>query len=187
MFVEKSGLGPSDGVRITVDTTGCVELVTGAGSVGQGMETVLAQICSDTLGVVYRKVRVIHGRTERMEFGNGAHASRVTVMSGSATQVAALKVRRKALDIAGRLLQCPSDALQIEDGRVYAPNDPAVGSLDLGEIARHLHPGLNPALTAQDEPGLSAEGWFYSEHMNYPYGIHVAQICIDADTGGVSV
>jgi len=134
MFVEKSGLGPSDGVRITVDTTGCVELVTGAGSVGQGMETVLAQICSDTLGVDYRKVRVIHGRTERMEFGNGAHASRVTVMSGSATQVAALKVRRKALDIAGRLLHCPSDALQIEDGRVYAPNDPAVGSLDLGEI-----------------------------------------------------
>jgi CO/xanthine dehydrogenase Mo-binding subunit len=67
MFVEKSGLGPFDGVRITVDTKGSIEVVTGAASVGQGVETVIAQICADTLGVDYQRVHVIHGQTDRIE------------------------------------------------------------------------------------------------------------------------
>jgi len=185
MFVEKSGLGPSDGVRVSVDATGCVELVTGAASVGQGMETVLAQICADALGVDYRKVRVTHGNTERMEFGNGAHASRVTVMSGSATLIAAQKVRKKALDTAARLLGCPIGELDIEAGRVHSTRDGR--SIGLDEIARHHHPGLNASLLREDEVGLSADGWFFSEHMNYPYGIHVAQAGIDRDTGTVRI
>ena len=55
MFIEKSGLGPADGVRISVDTSGAVELVTGGASVGQGFETVIAQVAAETLGVDYRK------------------------------------------------------------------------------------------------------------------------------------
>ena len=78
MFVEKSGLGPTDGTRVTVDTTGAVELVTGGASLGQGFETVMAQICADSLGVDYQRVRVVHGRTDRIEHGIGAHASRAT-------------------------------------------------------------------------------------------------------------
>src|SRR5262249_18748160 len=53
LFVEKSGLGPFDGVRVSVDTSGVVEIVTGAASLGQGIETVVAQICADALGVDY--------------------------------------------------------------------------------------------------------------------------------------
>ena len=56
MFVEKSGLGPVDGVRLAVDPSGAIELVTGAASFGQGVETVLAQICAGTLGADYRDV-----------------------------------------------------------------------------------------------------------------------------------
>ena len=44
-----------------------VEVVTGVASVGQGMETVIAQICADALGVDYRNIRVIHGQTDRIE------------------------------------------------------------------------------------------------------------------------
>ena len=84
--MEKSGLGPSEMVSISVDTDGVVEVITGAASLGQGMETVLAQICADTLGVDYRRVRVLHGNTNRIAFGFGAHASRVTVMTGEATR-----------------------------------------------------------------------------------------------------
>src|SRR5262249_1251928 len=57
MFVEKSGLGPADGVRIEVDTSGMVELITGGASIGQGFETVMAQVCAEMLGVDYRRVR----------------------------------------------------------------------------------------------------------------------------------
>ena len=59
IFVEKGGLGPADGTRVSVDTTGAVELVTGGSNVGQGFATAMAQICADTLGVDYRRVRVV--------------------------------------------------------------------------------------------------------------------------------
>src|SRR5208282_5125811 len=107
IFVEKSGLGPFDGVRATVDTSGTVEVVTGAASVGQGVETVVAQICADALGVDYRSVRVVHGQTDRIAYGMGAFASRVTVMTGEATRIAAVKLRHKAIAAAATLLQSP--------------------------------------------------------------------------------
>ena len=118
MFVEKAGLGPADGVRIQVDTSGAVEVITGGASIGQGFETVMAQVAAEVLGTDYRKMRVIHGQTDRIEHGIGAHASRATVMTASATRVAALKVREKALDIAAELLQAPVDTLDIVDGEV---------------------------------------------------------------------
>src|SRR5258708_18935753 len=65
MYVEKSGLGPSDGVTMAVDTSGSDEVVTGGPSVGQGFETVLAEVAAETLAVAYRHLRVIHGHTHR--------------------------------------------------------------------------------------------------------------------------
>ncbi len=92
-------------MRATIDTSGTVEIVTGATSVGQGMETVIAQICADALGVDYRRVRVVHGQTDRIAFGMGTFASRVTVMTGEATRIAAAKLRAKAIAAAAGLLQ----------------------------------------------------------------------------------
>ncbi|WP_431281300.1 xanthine dehydrogenase family protein molybdopterin-binding subunit [Humitalea sp. 24SJ18S-53] len=181
-FVEKSGLGPSDGVRVTIDATGGVELVSGAASVGQGMETVLAQICAEALGVDHAKIRVVRGRTDRIEFGNGAHASRVTVMSGSATWQAALAVRAMALETAAELLQAPADELTIVDGQVLRPGG---ASISLGDVARQMGP--NAARMKGLTPGLTAERWFWSEHMVYPYGLHLAQVRLDRMTGEVRV
>ena len=123
MFVEKSGLGPADGVTIAVDASGMVEVVTGGASIGQGFETVIAQVAAETLGVDYRNVRVVHGRTDRIAFGIGAHASRATVMTASATHVAAQKLRAKALDMAGQLLQAAPEELDIVDGVVVLTRD----------------------------------------------------------------
>ena len=103
MFVEKSGLGPSDGVKISVDTSGKIEIVTGGASLGQGFETVIAQVCAETLGVDYRNIRVVHGQTDRIAFGIGAHASRATVMTASATHNAALAVRQQGARIRRRV------------------------------------------------------------------------------------
>jgi CO/xanthine dehydrogenase Mo-binding subunit len=184
-FVEKSGLGPSDGVRISVDATGGVELVSGAASVGQGVETILAQICAETLGVDYRRIRVVRGRTDRIEFGNGAHASRVTVMSGSATHLAALAVRDMALAMAAQLLQSTPEALTLVDGHIVRLSDPATPLMPLAEVARHMGP--NSPLVVGRTPGLTAERWFYSNHMTYPYGVHLALVRLDPGTGEVRV
>lgn len=183
-FVEKSGLGPSDGVRISVDATGGVELVSGAASVGQGVETVLAQICAEGLGVDYGRIRVVRGRTDRIEFGNGAHASRVTVMSGSATWQAALAVRAMALETAAGLMQATPAELTVADGEVRRL-DGTSASMPLADVARHMGP--NSPLMRGRTPGLTAERWFYSDHMTYPYGVHLAVVRLDRGTGEVRV
>jgi carbon-monoxide dehydrogenase large subunit/6-hydroxypseudooxynicotine dehydrogenase subunit gamma len=186
MFVEKSGLGPADGVAVSVDTSGTVEVVTGGASVGQGIETVVAQITADALGIDYRRVRVIHGQTDRIAYGIGAHASRATVMTGSAAYNAALNLRAKALAIAGRLMQIKPDELDVVDGTVIPKGRPSGPSMSLAEVARHAAPG-SPALGGELEPGLSATGWHHTSHMAYPYGIHMAAVRVDRGTGRVDV
>ncbi len=185
MFVEKSGLGPIDGVKISIDTSGFVEVVTGGASIGQGFETVMAQVAADALGVDYRRCRVIHGQTDRIPFGIGAHASRATVMTASATHIAALKLRAKALDMAAQLLQTTPDALDIADGEVVRKDGKPGPSISLGKIAQNLAP--TSQLLGEREPGLSAEGWFRTEHQVYPYGSHVAVVRVDRETGGVII
>jgi aerobic carbon-monoxide dehydrogenase large subunit len=184
-FVEKSALAASDGVRITVDAKGGVEVITGAASVGQGMETTLAQICAEALGVDYQCIRVIRGRTDRIDFGTGAHASRVTVMSGSATYEAALAVRAMALDTAAQLLQSKPDELTIRDGQIVRIADEDSPLIGLDEIARAMKP--NEPIIAGKTPGLTAERWFYSDEVTFPYGIHVAQVRLDKESGEVRV
>ncbi len=185
MFVEKSGLGPTDGVQIAIDESGAVEIVTGGASLGQGFETVIAQVAADALGVDYRRCRVIHGQTDRIAYGIGAHASRATVMTASATHIAALNVRRKALDVAAELLQTAPEALDIVDGEVLRKDGKAGPSIGLGAIARNLAPTAKTR--GARAPGLSAEGWFKTEHQVYPYGSHVAVVRVDRETGGVKV
>jgi len=184
MYVEKSGLGPTDGARINVHANGEVEVLTGGASVGQGFETVIAQVCAETLGTDYRRVRVVHGRTDRIEYGIGAHATRATVMTANATAVAAGKVRAKALDMAAQLLQADPSSLTIANGSVVR-TDGAGASISLGDIAHHLRP-VSPTRGDRD-PGLSAEGWFTTAHMTYPYGVQVALVEIDPGTGAVHV
>jgi len=185
MFVEKAGLGPADGVRIQVDTSGEIEVITGGASIGQGFETVMAQVAAECLGADMKKLRVIHGQTDRIEHGIGAHASRATVMTASATRVAALKVRDKALNIASELMQAPVDSLDIVGGNVVVRGRAGGPSMTLGQIAAALGPSSKTR--GDREPGLSAEGWFYADHQVYPYGNHLAVVQVDPDTGAVKV
>jgi CO/xanthine dehydrogenase Mo-binding subunit len=175
MFVEKSGLGPFDTVRVEVAIDGRVEVITGVASIGQGVETVIAQICADALGVDYVNIRVTHGQTDRIAKGMGAFASRVTVMCGEATRLAAVRLRDKALHLAADLMQTSAAALDIVDGEIVRTGGLPGPSMPLGDLARAL-PG-----------GLSAEDTFESAHMVYPYGVHVAVVRIDTDTGGVKI
>jgi carbon-monoxide dehydrogenase large subunit len=173
MYLEKSGLGPVDAVKIRVDPDGSVEVITGAASVGQGVETVMAQICADALGVDYRSVRVIHGRTDRIEKGYGSHASRTTVMTGEAGRIAGTHLRAMIIGIAEGMFDLPAEILDIVDGKVVRTDVKAPPLIALGELARNNE--------------LAAQGDFRCEHMTYPYGVHAAVVKVDRDTGGVRV
>jgi CO/xanthine dehydrogenase Mo-binding subunit len=145
----------------------------------------VAQICADALGVDYRRVRVIHGRTDAIEFGMGAFASRVTVMTGEATRIAAAKVRAKAIEVAAELLQAPQDALDVVRGEIIRSDRTSGPSISLADVARALSPSAKTR--GQRSPGLTSEGWFHTDHMTYPYGVHIALVRIEPDTADIAI
>ena len=174
-FVEKSGLGPFDDVRITLGGDGRIEVITGAASIGQGVETVMAQICADGLGTGLEHIRVIHGQTDRIARGMGAFASRVTVMTGAAVTIAAGKLRNELLAVAARLLQTTPEGLMITGDRVMLRDEPAGPSLDFAAVARSVG------------GELTADATFTAEHMTYPYGVHAAQVRVERDSAAIAV
>jgi carbon-monoxide dehydrogenase large subunit len=173
-FVEKSGLGPTDKVRVEIDADGNVGVVTGASNLGQGVETAMAQICAGTLGADYAAIRVTRGRTDRIDEGYGSHASRTTVMTGEATRIATENLKAKIRSVAARELQAAEDEVEIVDGEARRAETGA--SMSFADVVR-----------ASGEDVLSAEGRYDTKHMNYPYGVHAAVVAVDRETGIVGV
>jgi carbon-monoxide dehydrogenase large subunit/6-hydroxypseudooxynicotine dehydrogenase subunit gamma len=184
VFLEKSGLGPHDTADVLVGADGTVRVHSGGTSLGQGIETVLAQIAAEPLGIDPRAVEVVNGDTELQPFGGGSWASRSTVVSGSAVRLAAEAVAGRALRVAARVLGVPESELRLADGVIVGAT-PDV-RLTLGEAAAACAPG-SPHLAADEPAGLSARRTFEVEHMTYPYGVHVALAEVDQGTGGVRV
>ena len=120
---------------------------------------------------------VIHGRTDLIENGVGAHASRATVMTGSATHIAATALRVKVLESAAQLMQRPADALDISDGVVTSQR---AAQRPFDDTRR------DPARAAATELGADRAD-SVTEHMNYPYGVHIAVVRVDRETGGVEI
>ncbi len=181
-FVEKTGLGPFEGARVEVDPNGHVVVSTGAASVGQGIETVLAQIAGEELCFPPEAIQVLHGDTDLLPYGVGSFASRATVMAGNAVSQAARQVREKILQVAERLLGLPRERLVLAQGRVHPQGEPerALSFAQLAQEAspRHTLPG--------EEPGLAATVYFQNEQMTYAHGALVAEVAVDPETGVVT-
>lgn len=179
-FVEKSGIGPYEGARVSVDGTGQVTITCGASSVGQGVDTVLAQVVADGLQVPHDLIRVVRGRTDQFEFGRGAFATRLAVMAGSAAANATASLIEKAARVAAQEFKVSVEEIEVAQGTLRVAEEPD-RALTLGELARLLEPMRAGEL--KEDPGLSADGWFRTDHMTYPYGLHAALVSIDRGTG----
>ena len=119
---------------VTVSRSGAVHVCSGGTSLGQGIETVLGQIAADALGADPRSVRVTAGDTAAQPFGAGSWASRSTVVGGSAVHQAALAVRRRAIELAARVLEAAEEDLDLAGGTVSVRGDPAAGLTLAGVI-----------------------------------------------------
>jgi carbon-monoxide dehydrogenase large subunit len=188
MFVEKSGLGPQETADVTVSKSGAVHVYSGGTSMGQGIETALAQIAADALGVDAGMVRVVTGDTAAQPFGAGSWASRSTVVGGSAVHLAATAVRERAVQLAARMLEAAEEDLDLAGGSVTVRGDPDPKAvrLTLAEIARAAEPA-GGYLRPGEPAGLSARRRFEVSHMTYPYGAHAAVVEVDRGTGQVRV
>ena len=184
VFMEKSGGGPYETARVRVTETGAVLVDSGATSLGQGVETMLATVVAEVLGVAPETVSVVAGDTDMVGDGIGSWASRSTVMAGGAAHRAAEATVEKARRVAAALLEASPEDLVVRDGRIEVTGAPGRG-LTLGEVAA----ACDPVSSARrgEAPGLGASRVFADAPMTYPYGVHLAQVEVDRDTGGVAV
>jgi CO/xanthine dehydrogenase Mo-binding subunit len=183
-FVEKSGIGRWEYARVQLRSDGGADVHTGIASIGQGVETVLAQICAEYLGVAYADVTVLHGDTDDVPDGMGSFGSRATMLAGSAVRAAAIGLRDRLLARAADRLEANPSDLRIAGGRVTVEGSPSTG-IPLGELYDDARP--ISALVDGREPGLREEAYFFSDDMSFPYGVHLAAVEVDTETGGVTI
>jgi carbon-monoxide dehydrogenase large subunit len=170
-------------VEIRFDSQGGATILTGLHSHGQGLETVLAQVLHDELGVAVDKVRTVFGDTDQVYHGKGAGGSRSAATGSAVVRQAALKVIEKGRKIAAHVLESSEEDIDFTNG-VFA----IAGTdrrLPLAEIARL---SFDKAKLPRDlEIGLTANVIHAPANANFPNGCHVCEVEIDPDTGVVSI
>ena len=168
-FIEGGGGGPKENARMVVESDGSVTVSVGSSAIGQGLETVFAQIAADALEMSFDRVRVLHGSTTLLREGYGSYHSRAVVMGGSAMLNAADALREEIRQKAAKRFGCEASEVTIEDERIIGPRGKSV---KLAELA---------------SDGLAADGVFPNHHHTYSYGAHAAHVAVDAKTGHVEI
>jgi carbon-monoxide dehydrogenase large subunit len=187
LFVEDTGLGPYEGIRVRVDPAGQVFVFSGASSQGQSHETTLAQIVADGLSLPLERVTVVPGDTAGIPYGVGTFASRVAVLAGTSAAQATAEVRAKALAVAASQLEAAAEDLVLEDGRVSVRGAPGRG-LTLAEIATIVStPRPGYAMPGGMDPGLEASAYVPVSQSTYSSGAHAAVVEVDPDTGRITI
>ena len=184
-YVEGSGFGPHEGAIVRIDPSGNVRVVTGAKPHGQGLETTLAQVCADELGVDVDRVTVSSGDTASIQYGIGTFASRSAVTAGTAVGIASDRLREKVLAVAGVLLDALPDELEFTGDAVSVRGEDR--RVSIAEVAAAAAPGPRSRLPAGVEPGLQVEYYFQPPTVTFASGTHVAAVEVDEETGFVHV
>ncbi len=181
-FVKGTGRGPFESASVAIDPSGAVSVASGAAAMGQGIETMLADIVAEALGCDRDTVSVTTGDTAAIALGIGGFNSRQTVTAGSSAFNAARKVRDKALAIAALHLEAAEEDLEIAGGevRVRGAPDLAVG---LGHLAETVAGTPGVSFPAGMAPGLAAAENTVLDDMPFANGTAVAEVEIDRETG----
>lgn len=185
-YVESTGRGPYEAVSVRIGPSGKVHVATGAAAMGQSTRTMLAQIVAEQLGGDMANLTITTGDTAGVSMGIGGFNSRQTVMAGSSAHAAAVKVREKALAIAGHMLEVAPRDLEIDGDRIHITGvrEKSVG---LGEVARAAAGTPGFRLPGNMAPGLEATEHVVIDEMTYANGTAVAEVEVDIETGAVRI
>jgi carbon-monoxide dehydrogenase large subunit len=157
----------------------------GTGSHGQGIETTIAQVVADELGVEFDDVTVHQGDTLSTPFGAGTGGSRTAVVVGGAARASSRAVREQVLAVAAHLLEAAVEDLELDRGVVSVVGTPS-RSVTLVDVAAlsYLRPEQLPA---DIEPGLEATVRFRPPPVTWSNAAHLCTVEIDAVTGHVDI
>jgi len=196
-YIEACGMAPStiagslgaraglyESAEIRMHPTGSVTLFTGSSDHGQGHETTFSQIVSDGLGVPLENVEVVHGDTDRIQFGLGTYGSRSLAVGGAAIVKAMDKVIEKGKKIAAHLMEASVEDIEFSTGtfRVTGTDkELGIGDIALTAYVPHNYPH------DELEPGLDETAFYDPKNFTFPNGCHIAEVEIDQDTGQVTL
>jgi carbon-monoxide dehydrogenase large subunit len=177
-------LGTENAV-VRVHPTGSVTVALGTGSHGQGIETTMAQVVAEELGVDIDAVTVVQGDTDATTFGRGTGGSGTAVIAGNSCRLACAEVRAKAIDIAAHVMEAAPDDLELVDGVIAVKGTPT-RNIAFNEIAHiaHLETARLPEGVA---PGLEASGTFKAPPMTWSNACHACTVEVDRNTGVVRI
>jgi carbon-monoxide dehydrogenase large subunit len=167
-FIEGGAAGPSEDARLVLETDGSLSVYLGSSSVGQGLETIMAQITADATELPYEKITVNHGSTSHVKNGYGAYHSRSTVMGGSAILLAAEKLKDRIRATAAARFGCAAGDVTIDGEQVACA-------------------GKTLALAGLSDVPLEVEASFFNKKYTWAYGTQAAHIAVDPGTGHVKV
>ncbi len=192
-YIEACGIAPSQAVgslgcgvglwesaEVRVNPTGSVEILTGCHQHGQGHETTFAQVVSERLGIPIDNISVVHGDTDKVQFGMGTYGSRSGAVGISAIVKALDKVEAKAKKVAAHMLEAAEGDIVFKDGKfTIAGTDKSAA---WGEVALNAY--IAHKFVGQElEPGLK-EGAFYDPvNFTFPAGCHICEVEVDPQTG----
>ena len=167
-FIEGGAAGPKETARLEINPDGSVAVFIGSSAVGQGVETVFAQIAADALEIPIDRISgVHHGSTTYVSDGYGAYHSRSVVMGGSALLDATKNLHDLMRAAASKRFGCVPSEISIREDRIIGPD---------GVCA-----------TLADFAGLTAEGIFLNKKHTFTYGTHAAHVTVDAKIGQVEI
>jgi carbon-monoxide dehydrogenase large subunit len=169
--------------RMTPD--GGLEIRVGVHSHGQGLETTLAQVAHEILGIDTAKVRVIHGDTAMTPYSTGTWGSRSMVMAGGAVGTACQELAERAKRIGAKLLQLDPSAVSLSDGRICGPNS----SIGLSEIAHTWYRRPQDLPPDVDPSGLETTSGYKPQRDSgtFSYAVHAVAVAVEPDLGDVEL
>jgi aerobic carbon-monoxide dehydrogenase large subunit len=178
------GVGGWESAEVRVNPTGSVEILTGSHSHGQGHETTFAQLVSGRLGIPIDNISVVHGDTDKVQFGMGTYGSRSGAVGMSAIVKALDKVEAKAKKVAAHMLEAAEGDIEFKDGKFSVAGtdkSAAWGDVSLNAYIAHKFSGQ------ELEPGLK-EGAFYDPtNFTFPAGCHICEVEVDPETGNTEI
>jgi carbon-monoxide dehydrogenase large subunit len=177
-----AGVGLWESAEVRVNPVGTIEILTGSHSHGQGHETTFAQLVAGRLGIPISQVQIVHGDTDKVQFGMGTYGSRSAAVGMSAIFKAMEKVEAKAKKIAAHQLEASEDDIVIENGEFKVTGTDKSIALPMVALAAYTAHNLPDGM----EPGLK-EGAFYDPtNFTFPAGAYVCELEVDAGTGKTS-
>ncbi len=179
------------GATVKIDDFGHVSLITGSTEIGQGSETVLAQIVAEVLGVKIEDINVLNSDTDVKPWDVGVHASRTTFIAGNAAQLAALDARQQVFETASQMLGVAPDQFAMRGGDVVTLSGDK--SIELGKVARARHFRAGGQIISgegfYDPPTQLVDKDSYKGNISaaYGFGAQMAEVEVDTETGHVRV